>query len=314
LPTATELGSKPATTEPAANPQVETKPEQSDLSQYVLTVFYSEKPLDEIRDTVNSFDPDGEPDTNGIIRGDAVRTVRLDLQRSKAETGYTDYTETNRCIATVKRGAFEALFELFNKRTQYDLRVSEYQIREGNHPPKDCTYALFIPIPKECDLNVPANFASISAQMTKKIKACTDVGFLQGRWIYDEHLKSEICVGANFKVHYPTTSRSGSGVYANNIVVTFSGDVSRDDCARVKVMLDMTFWTGLQRNSQGQHEVYYCHVAWCRQSALRSLTSAGRSRPHTAHVVPQASGGKVYSTSKSSGVKRPVTVPSRSTR
>jgi hypothetical protein len=254
-------------------------PTEMNVDSHVLAIIYSSSQLDKIKTMLNSYDRNGKPGHDGVYQGNAVRTIRIDYHRDKTDGGFTKYVETNRCIVTIPRSIYNEIHATYGDKTQFDFRISEYEIRPGNHPPVGCAYALYIPIPKEMDLNVGDNFNIISKQMNQKLMACTDVGFLRGQWHFDERLQEYVCVNSNFKVYYPSGKReSGTSQYSNEIVITFDSSVSRDDCVRVKTMLDITVWTSAEKDENGNNYTYFCHVAWCRRATLSRLQGKGRAK------------------------------------
>lgn len=228
---------------------------------YTMAIVYSSEPLKAVREFINSYDPDGVPgavlpDGSQVVEGNAVRTIRIDYKRDRSVSGDKEaYVETNRAIVTLKTSAYRALIEAgLGERSSHDFMIAEYKIRESNLPPVGCVYALFIPIPTELDPNRSASDkAELERQMVAKMRAAVNVEFVGP---------------TDYRIHFPSRSRDErDGQYAGYIIVTFTSRVSKENCARIKYFLDMTFW--YDRTSESK--AYYCHVAWCRESAIARL-------------------------------------------
>lgn len=277
------LSPLPVAEELAADVPVKKSHKQS---EYAVVLVHSGAPLSEIIKLINSYDPDAKPDASGNINGDAVITNRIDYCRT--EKGYS---ESNRTILTVKRSAYNALVAAgFDKPTEFDFRVAEYEIRSSNHPPDGCLHALFIPVPPEMNPNTsPAMRAELERQMAFKMKSIVTAGILGPR---------------DYRIHLPAYSRElDTARYTGYIIVTFSSRVDRDDCARVKLILDMTVWYDLPTEKDKGGEKYFCHVAWCRANKLAELNARYRTNRDT-HCRPGPHSGAVHTAGPARAVQQ----------
>ncbi|CAH6418781.1 Hypothetical protein POVN_LOCUS503 [uncultured virus] len=215
-----------------------------------LYTIYSRQPIDELKAFLCTFTD--EPKHVGILR----------IDHTREEGGYM---ETNRTIALLHREVFQNLcLEGHDKHTKHDFRIAAYEIREGNHPPKDCGYALYMQLPLEV-----LTLAQCKEQLDAKMSQLTECA---------------IITDADYTVHYPMTTRESKvATYRGYAIVTFTSTPRLDDCAMIKVILDQTKWW----DKDGRPHL--CRVSWCKKNALSQLrnTSNPRARSGFKLSAPQ---------------------------
>jgi len=92
---------------------------------------------------------------------DQIGPLKKDFTRN-TKTG--KYVESNRTIILIKKSLYQILKrEGFGKQNEYDFMITDYQIREDNHPPKDSVPHLFFPI----NTNLSSSLSSIEIIETK---------------------------------------------------------------------------------------------------------------------------------------------------
>lgn len=233
----------------------ETKvPTESKITtgEYGLYMIYSSNPLLEIRKFCDSYSPI-DPEISGKH---AIEMLRIDYAKNTTDPK-GKYKETNRTVAVVQNAAANALKEDgYHTQTGYDFVIVPYSIRDNNHPPKGCTANFFISIPADLD------HEEAKKQLHLKFESIVKVGFL----------------GPNeYTVIFPPTSREAENtVYRGHAIVTFSNKVDPVMIASIKVILDMTRW--YLTDSKGEPKSEFCHLAWCRATAIANLTNR-RPRP-----------------------------------
>src|SRR5438309_1504918 len=106
------------------------------MSVHGLYVIYSEVNIDELRRFLLSFT--GNSEDIGLMRLDHARTENL------------LHKETNRTLVTMVPNLFSLLLEegYGKKNEMYDFKIKEYELKENNFPPSDCTYTLYIKMPE----------------------------------------------------------------------------------------------------------------------------------------------------------------------
>lgn len=220
-----------------------------DSHEYGLYMLYSSKPLNEIREFVESYS-ERPKDTIKIMRIDYIKN--LDPK--------SGYKETNRTVTVMQNKAAAALkADGYDKQTGYDFVIAPYSIRKTNHPPKGTSYAFFISIP----LGISNEEAQ--KQLHMKFEAIVDIKFLARN---------------EYTISFPTVSREeDKTLYRGHAIVTFSNKVCRDIISRIKVILDMTRWYTVDET--GEPSTSFCHIAYCRSAALSNLTNRRPRQPHT---------------------------------
>jgi hypothetical protein len=212
-------------------------------TQYGHYLIYSGQPVADIRSFLESYAEDNHPEYIGSMRIDHIRDDK------------GEYTQTNRVFAAIHPDVYAALCDdgYDQRRREYDFRIMPYEIREGNHPPDNCGYALYIDLPlkiipvKECQ-----------KQLSDKLKAKVSEGFLD--------------VG-DAQLHYPMISRDEKEEeYCGYAVITFSRKTHRDNICVVKVLLDQTKWW--DSNVKG----HMCRVSWCSKGKLAKLRKMSETR------------------------------------
>lgn len=208
-------------------------------ASHQVYMIRSAVPLDSIREYLclyASFDED-------------IGTMRLEYSRD----ANGNYGETNRCLATMAPYVFEALkadgyAAKPTNRSTIDLSISPYEIRDTNHPPPDCAYALYIRLPVDT-----LSIGECKEQLRYKLQRLSSAGILESD---------------DYTLHYPTTTREAKvSSYKGYAIVTFSGHLEALKMAKVKLLLDHTKWLDVNENPQ------VCRVSWCKKGALADLRS-----------------------------------------
>ena len=225
------------------------------MEDYILAVIYTQEPIDKVIDLLDSYDPNAKPNSQGVaIGGDSVKIIRSDYKHGKNQ----DSIKTNRLIVGMKKSALKLLAaEGYDKPNNgYDFRISEYEIREINYPPKDCVYALFLLIPVNLNPNVKVNKAGLEEQIAVKMSKIVEMGLVTSK---------------QFKVIFPANNKTHT--YLGSMVITFDDIVTVIDRVKIKIILDSTFWNDVVINEANECQQYFCHVAWCLSSAYHKIRS-----------------------------------------
>ena len=205
---------------------------------YGVYMIYSDMSLKDIATFVNTYDKDGS----------SYGTIRLDYAKDQ-KTG--EYCETNRTVMTLKKTVANTLIsEGFGTQNSYDFTIVPYQFRENSVPPQGTAYALFIPVPSELSKN------EAQTQLHEKMETVKSMGYVTEK---------------DFVIHLPNTSREDDGKFRGQAIITFKETVPRRYCVEIKTILNMTRFISV--NSEGETDTHFCHVNWCKISALMRLTS-----------------------------------------
>ncbi len=222
--------------------------------KFGVYTIYSEQPLDDIRTFLETF-TDDKSDV-GMMRIDHVRD----------DNG--EYKETHRTLVCLHPRVYAHLcLEGHNKRSTegHDFRIAPYEIRQGNHPPKDCGYALYIRLPLDV-----LTFDQCKTQLVERMKQFQTFNLLSR-------------TGGDYALHYPTFTREEKVAERRGYaIVTLNHQLDKDACATIKVVLDQTKWW----DSDGKPHL--CRVSWCKKAALNELRTASTSRSR----APKAASGK----------------------
>ena len=224
--------------------------------KYGVYTIYSAQPLDDIRAFLGTFTD--VPEDIGIMR----------IDHRREDNG--EYTETKRTLACLHPRVYEHLcLEGHDKRSsEHDFRIAPYEIRAGNHPPKDCGYALYIRLPLEI-----LTFDQCKAQLTERMKQFQAAGLLSRE-------------GTDYALHYPTFTREEKVAKRRGFaIITLNHQLDKDACATIKVVLDQTKWW------DADGKPHLCRVSWCKKSALNELRSS--ERPRNSKPRPKTIGRKV---------------------
>jgi hypothetical protein len=201
----------------------------------VVTIVYSSKLIGDVINFIASY-------------GD-VYTARDDYTKKFNDNGDKNYQKTNHKIITMASKTYQALVDAgYGERSKWDFYIQPYQIRRKNLPPKECSYTLFIPIPNIYNLNVSEDLKEIELIVHEKL---------------DQVVRTGLITEKDYKVHFP--AKSNDQGYHGYCIVTFMGTVPKDNCVKVKIILDMSKF----KTQDGRESI--CHVAWCRISSLNQL-------------------------------------------
>lgn len=216
--------------------------------RFQVYLIYSRSTLDDLREMLERW-TDSHPEYIGVMR----------LDHSK------DGKETNRALVGMHPMVYERLVQegYHQKSRQYDFRITEYNFRDSNKPPKDCARALFIPLDKILDV-LP--FKSCQVQIEAKITQMRQMGFGSDN---------------DVKANYPTVTREAKvAKYEPYVIITFSGRMHHDDTYAVKIMMDQLPWWYTDKDG-GEHTMT-CRASWCRRKVYHRWLKASQGHASAA--------------------------------
>jgi hypothetical protein len=197
-------------------------------NKHCIYIIYSEQQLDDIYDLLLSY---------GNDKSD-IGIMRIDNEKNKNNT----YRETNRLIISLNPIIYNELAEkgYHLKNNGWDFRITEYEFRSSNHPPKDCNYALYI------DLQINKQNNLLLMNECKKV--------LEEK--FDELILHNFLNKNNYTIYYPKISREINSNYSGYAIVTFN-NLDNEQCTIIKLLLD-----------QYKMKSNIIRVSWAKKSIL----------------------------------------------
>lgn len=205
---------------------------------YTLCIVRSKMTLDDIKNHyIEAYEPE------------SVKAMRLIYKKevTKKDSGEDVYvfSETNRALFLIKTSTFLKLKERYGTETQYDFCISEFVVSDKNKPKKNYVYAFFTTFPEQ--------LSPIEAerQLHEKMSMMVEAGLISSN---------------QYRIHFIASSReSNEGSYTRHVIITFTHNYVKENCVRIRDILDMTLWN-LPNNEKS-----FLHLAWCRKASINYL-------------------------------------------